>query len=436
MIFLYRAISYILISTFFHFDKKLNSPKINLKIKMTNIPNSLFLRETGQLECSYFQMKNQYKSLTAISPSSSKRHSLRKGGISEIIPTSSFLFVITNRGCCLVLDKVTCKELFNLTGESEKTRTLFYNKANQSVILITLRDEDLDGRLICRSYPMESIEKGALESVPIFKDEDLRTPGFIEFDDTNQIILTRSATRGSFKFWRMNNYSLAFQIADPLVEEIRLSTDLVLLVYGPQGGVLTSKLVSIANGHLLNVYQIPIKPVRMIELLELFNQFLLLKQAGEPLVIFDLLQSTHILVANFFSPQAFIFLQEKMKFLALRAGIIELWDFQGNLLKTFHAPLCTSIRAYVPSRLYVTRKQDLLLICCSESRTPGRPSNVTRNDRKSSGVIKVLELMSGTCIAEIVADRLLVNVSTLAYDEYYGSIYTGHSNGTLIMWDN
>lgn len=122
----------------------------------------------------------------------------------------------------------------------------------------------------------------------------------------------------------MPNYALAFQINDPQVEEIRLSTDLVLLVYGPQGGVLTSKLVSITNGHLLNVYQIPIKPIRMIELLELFNQYLLLKQAGEPLVIFDLLQSTNILVYNFFSPQAFIFLQEKMKFLALRAGVIEL----------------------------------------------------------------------------------------------------------------
>lgn len=167
---------------------------------MTNIPNSLYLRETGQIECNQFLLKNQYKSLTSITQNNTKRFNLRKGGISEIIPTNCFLFVITNRGSCLVLDKITCKEMFNLTGPNEKTRTLFYNKANQSVILITLRDEDTDGRLICRSYPMEGFEKGVIVSTPIFKDEDLRTPGFIEFDDANQVILTRSASRGSFKF--------------------------------------------------------------------------------------------------------------------------------------------------------------------------------------------------------------------------------------------
>ena len=390
-----------------------------------NIPSSLQKREIGALTSQQFKQAFRYLSLSQLANERFQKFNYRIGQIMEIVPTCSLVFLVSSRGKCIAVDKFTGRQVQELTSPEGIAKTLFYNRSNDTVILITVQSP---GQLKTQFFYIKDLEQGIRRSVDLFSNENMRSPGFLEFDDVNEVILTRSANNRIFKFWNLRDYTFRFALNDSQVEEIRLTTDLVLLVYPPESNILTSKLLSISNGSVLNVFQFELAPHKPIELLELFNEYLLLKQTGEVLVIYNLLHSTQVKAPNFISPQAFIFLQMKMKFLALRQGVMELWDFEGKCLKVYNAPLTNdNIGPYIPSRLFITRTQDILLLCMKD-----KPNSQNRE----TGCLKIIDLLKGSVVGEIKQQRVLTNVTTLAYDEYYGTIYTGHRNGNVLRWVN
>ena len=83
-----------------------------------------------------------------------------------------------------------------------------------------------------------------------------------------------------------------------------------------------------------------------MDIIEQFNERLMLKQEGLPLHIIDLLTNRVVKVKHAFfrTPSAFIFLYENHSFLAFRENTITNWNFKGEMLHTFqdHA-LCFPI---------------------------------------------------------------------------------------------
>jgi hypothetical protein len=278
---------------------------------------------------------------------------------------------------------------------------------------------------------LNDLENGIVEPVELFKDENLSNPGFIEFDDANQLILTRSMNSQYFKLWKLDSYRLCYEIKEVNVEEIRLTNELLMLIHSPRETSIICKLCSVESGKMLDIFDIEIKPLRPIELLELFSNYLLIKQSAEPLVILNLLTMERKEVRGFISPQHFIYLYDLHLFLALRACVIEAWNFDGKLMKIFGMPVFCQSRNLSPNRLFVSRGQDLILVSCNDARYNLRnnPGNFEANS------IKVFRLGTGEGVLEL-KDKDLDDLMTVTFDDDFGNLYTGHRSGELVRWGN
>ena len=66
-------------------------------------------------------------------------------------------------------------------------RSLFHNKGNQSLIIVSVFARDQYSSLHCRANALADLKHGIADrSTQLFGSESLRWPGFVEFDDVNQ----------------------------------------------------------------------------------------------------------------------------------------------------------------------------------------------------------------------------------------------------------
>ena len=110
------------------------------------------------------------------------------------------------------------------TTPDEVIRSLFFNKANQSLITVSVYRADNFSSLKCRTTPIEYIIRGQPDAgFALFESECLRWPGFVEFDDVNGKVLTYSAQDKAYRVWEMTNYELLFTLPDDDIHEIKIS---------------------------------------------------------------------------------------------------------------------------------------------------------------------------------------------------------------------
>jgi hypothetical protein len=390
---------------------------------MEGISDCIRRRELGEDDGSLARLGLEL-SVSSLADKPRRREQFSQSVVLEIVATDSLLFVIDSRWQCLCVDKQQFALKLELTRPEELCRTLFYNRHNSTVMLVLTKNNLQFSYLSCRSYDLEDLKAGKAISSELFKEEDLRPPGFIEFDDLNKIVLTKSAANAEFKFWSMNDYSLLFCITDSCVEEIRLTNELVMLVHSPSAAHVVCKLVSASTGKFIDVFDISIRADRLIELLELFGCYLLLKQFSEPLLIINLLSRTRTVLHGFISPHHFIYLHEKELFMALRSSVIELWTFGGKLLKVFSTPVAAQTNGIIPSKLYISRAQDMMMSVCAEHGRSGRRQQV----------VKVYKLSSGELMREIKDSSALENLSAVTFDEHFAVMFTGHMDGSVTWW--
>jgi hypothetical protein len=79
---------------------------------------------------------------------------------------------------------------------------------------------------------LEEIASGsASKSTELFASELLQSPGFVEFDEVNQKVLTFCAEARQYKVWSMAEPSkVLYHITDSRIDEIKISPGIMLLV--------------------------------------------------------------------------------------------------------------------------------------------------------------------------------------------------------------
>lgn len=111
----------------------------------------------------------------------------------------------------------------------------------------------------------------------------------------------------------------------------------MLFIYQHTKSNLPLKLVDINNGIELKTFNHLIKRNRKIDFVELFSDKLLIKQAGESLIIIDVCNgvTTEIPQNEFPTPSAFIFLYENHLFLTFKDSQVFAWNFKGQVVTKF-----------------------------------------------------------------------------------------------------
>ena len=109
----------------------------------------------------------------------------RRSKIVEIVAAGDVVFALTLSGVCAAFCGSRRIAFLN-TMPDEVIRSLFYNKANRSLITVSVYRDDNFSSLKCRTTPIEYIRRGQPDAgFALFESECLKWPGFVEFDDVN-----------------------------------------------------------------------------------------------------------------------------------------------------------------------------------------------------------------------------------------------------------
>ena len=155
----------------------------------------------------------------------------RRSKIVEIVAAGDVVFALTLSGVCAAFCGSRRIAFLN-TMPDEVIRSLFYNKANRSLITVSVYRDDNFSSLKCRTTPIEYIRRGQPDAgFALFESECLKWPGFVEFDDVNGKVLTYSVLDKAYRVWDMTNYEELYVMREPEIAEIKISPGIMLVIY-------------------------------------------------------------------------------------------------------------------------------------------------------------------------------------------------------------
>lgn len=411
--------------------------------------------------------------------------------IVEIVSFNDLILALTHNGVCAAFDRFHRKRVcfLNITDD-EVIRSLFLNKANETLITVSVFRKDDFSSLHCRSTPLADVRRGYLKSgVPIFESESLRWPGFVEFDDVNGKILTFSAEDNKYKIWDLKSYALLYTILDDNIQEIKISPGVVLLIYNRQESHVPIRILNVETGRKIKEVNHLLHRKRKVDFIEQFHEKLLVKQEHENLQIVDVYTGEQVEIerSHQLTPNAFIFLYESELFLTFQQRQVIVWNFGGERVSDFEDHQLYRSDSNT-NCIYITKHQDIIVSYCHQggncrhgtinlssiltgkllgkitcqsgannnnrnrlnngggaagaaASATAAPTPATPSNPATGGANRV---MASTATPEAdghYADgsehmRALQDITALFYNEERNEIYCGSSDGLVHIWSN
>lgn len=355
--------------------------------------------------------------------------------VAEFIVAEEFLLCLTKGGICIVYNRDTMQRIGKLnnvhTTALQIVRSLFYNRANQSVILVTLDASDSFSAMKCYSIPLFLLRRGKLNlAQPILTNENLSFPGFVEFDDVNQKILSLSIPSNGenrppeYRVWNLSDYCLMYTLPPSNdIVEVKISPGAVLIINTKSKNTIPLKILDIHSGALRRELSPLLKQNCRLELVELFNDKLLLKQQQQPLRIIDIRSLSSVTAPHFATPSSFIYLFEKNLFLAFNDTKLSAWNFAGDVVASF-PDLISSGRSNV--NVCISRTQSFLVAACA---APGEVGRFHLCDAVTAKVLGTLSPLSTSAPVQS-----MIHISSMLYDEDRQVLYVGNTFGAVSVW--
>lgn len=353
----------------------------------------------------------------------------------EIVSSRDLIFALTNNGVCVAFCRRQMKRIcfLNVTDD-EVVRSLFLNRTNDSLITVSVFKKDDFSSLRCRTTPLEQIANGCPQlGRPIFESEVLRWPGFVEFDDVNGKIFTFSAEDSKYKVWDLKTYRLLYTIVDDLIQEIKVSPGVMLLVYNRQDSHVPIRIINIETGKKIKEINYLLNRKRKIDFIEQFHEKLLVKQEHENLQILDIRtgDTNEVDKSHLLTPSAFMFLYESELFLTFQQRNICVWNFQGERVSDFEDHTLYRSDASTSS-IYITQNQDVIISYCRQ------------HYGCQHGAINFSLISTGKLLGKITCDssnspghaEVLEDVTALYFNEERNEIYSGDPDGLIHVWSN
>lgn len=274
--------------------------------------------------------------------------------ITELLLSREFIYLLFEDGQIKIVNRDNFKSytITKYCSSTTKCKSIFYNKIQNSLYIVYVSKETRTPILKCimvnedeiktlmKEYFKKEFDLSNLSNinnfgVPILENECLSSPGFIEFDDINQILLTRNSLL-TFKVWRLEDLKLIFEINDRRINEIRTTENILMTIRAMSEKRLELKVYEIKTGKYLLTYALNlIDEVNSdLEILELFETYILVKQRNKPAIILDLifLKQYKLENCNFDSSSMFLFICKYRVISILCDNYLYFYNYEGKLL--------------------------------------------------------------------------------------------------------
>jgi hypothetical protein len=238
-------------------------------------------------------------------------------------------------------------------------------------------------------------------------------------------VLTYSAAAHTYSVWEMRSYGLIYRISDEHVTEIKISPKAMLIIKEREASFVPLRILSIEDGTQVKALSHPLHRTRKVELIELFDEKLLVKQECASMQIVDVKTGAtiHVPASEFLAPAAFIFLYNQRRFLTFRHRSVAIWNFRGECVTAFDDHTLWHPDSNM-NNIFITTTQDYIISYCK------RPEG----DERKGGTINISSLLTGKCVGKVAQGEPLhelQDVTTLYYNEQRNALYLGDRNGIL-----
>ena len=173
----------------------------------------------------------------------------RRSKVIEIVCSDDVVVALTLSGVACAFKDGRRVAFLNVTPD-EMVRSVIFNRRSASFVTVSTNRADHFSSLHCRSTLVEWVRRGEPEAgLPIFQQEELRWPGFVEFDEVSCRAVTFSAADRTYGIWELANFSLLFRLRDPEIAEVKAAArNALLVVHRRKADAMRVQVLSIADG--------------------------------------------------------------------------------------------------------------------------------------------------------------------------------------------
>jgi hypothetical protein len=264
------------------------------------------------------------------------------------------------------------RELKNFSTKTKFAKSISINQTNNSLLIVYLtKESNTTAELKCSMINLNQLKeyvKGTtqnIQSVDIFVTENLSSPAFVEFDEFNSKIITRNSL-ATYKVWNMKDLKLIFELTDKRIEEIRTADGIFMTIRSVEANdKLLLSIYDIENGKLVINYEVDLIVGVELEILEIFDRVLLLKQAGNPPLIVNLITFEYNIIKNdqLDEKSMFMFINKSNLFATLHQNYLIFYSMNGEEMRSIKNE---NIENISPNFVHLTQDKNYLLVYWEE----------------------------------------------------------------------
>ena len=251
------------------------------------------------------------------------------------------LIILTNIGTIYIYDIYSkkIKKIVCFTNELLRAKGIHINTLRNSFIVTLFSSINDINNIQCHEISLEVLKRK--EKINIFdfariikSEEFLDSECYVQFDEYNNVILTRNILRTN-KIWNFENYSKNFEFTYSNLNEIRMTGGAVLVCEKTnQIRKYNIHIFDVNNGKKLYGCEIIFHPDKKIIFFELLRNYLFVKQQGNyPLYIDLLTKQIKIIYEQIDNEAFFMYSGNTNKFILVSLDRYLIFDINGDLLK-------------------------------------------------------------------------------------------------------
>jgi len=251
------------------------------------------------------------------------------------------LIVLTSIGTIFIYDIYSkkIKKIVCFTSEQLRAKGIHINAIRNSFIVTLFSSLNDINNIQCHEISLEDLKRkekiNIFDFVRIIKSEEfLDSECYVQFDEYNNVILTRNILRTN-KIWNFENYSKNFEFTYSNLNEIRMTGGAVLVCEKTsQIRKYNIHIFDVNNGKKLYGCDIIFHPDKKIIFFELLRNYLFVKQQGNyPLYIDLLTKQIKIIYEQIDNEAFFMYSGNTNKFILVSLDRYLIFNINGDLLK-------------------------------------------------------------------------------------------------------
>jgi hypothetical protein len=170
-------------------------------------------------------------------------------------------------------------------------------------------------------------------SYPIFEEDEIAYPGFVEFDSFNHRVIISEGKQSRYKIRDLQTFELLAEISSTGILDLKMSPNALVIIRRMNPAEVS---ITLCGEQEEVAVSLPLYRRGEIEIVERNEFSVAIKQSQQDLIIHNLVESTSTAIPETWDllPDSFVFLNDAKRIAIYINGEFRIYSFQGAYLFT------------------------------------------------------------------------------------------------------